>query len=213
MIYFANASTVGVRAEMMRNVRLGQIITPAERRHPIGTAWIADNSVFGGKYPGNRQFVSWLASLPYGGKCLFAVAPDVVGDHEATLHRSLPMLATLRAVCGSVAFVAQNGATPSWVPWPEFDALFLGGTTEWKLGADARELVAAARRQGKWVHMGRVNSARRFAYASAIGCHSADGTYLAFGPDVNLPRVLTWFDRTPMWDALHLFDASCTLRA
>ena len=198
MIYFANASSPLVRAEMMRNARLGQIVTPAERRRPIGTAWVADNSVFGGKYPGNRRYVSWLAGMPHGSRCVFAVAPDVVGDHEATLHRSLPMLATLRAVAGSVAFVAQNGATPSWVPWPEFDVLFLGGSTEWKLGADARAMVTAARRQGKWVHMGRVNSSKRFAYAAAIGCHSADGTFLARGPDVNLPRVLSWFNATPL---------------
>ena len=199
MLYFANASSPLVRGEMRRNPRLGQIVTPAEGRAPIGTAWIADNSVFGGKYPGNRQYISWLMRKPHGQYCLFAVAPDVVGDHEATLHRSLPMLASLRAVAGSVAFVAQNGATPSWIPWPEFDALFIGGTTEWKLGAEARQVAAAARRQGKWVHMGRVNSAKRFAYASSIGCHSADGTFLARGPDTNLPRMLTWFDRVPMW--------------
>ncbi len=78
-----------------------------------------------------------------------------------------------------------------------FDVLFIGGTTEWKLGAEARAMVSAARRQRKWVHMGRVNSLRRFVYADSIGCHSADGTFLAFGPDVNLPRVRKWFAAVP----------------
>ena len=52
--------------------------------------------------------------------------------------------------------------------------------------------TAEAKRRGKQVHMGRVNSARRYRYAEAIGCDSADGTYIAFGPDVNLPKVLAW---------------------
>jgi hypothetical protein len=33
---------------------------------------------------------------------------------------------------------------------------------------------------------------RRLRYATSIGCHSADGTFLAFGPDRNLPRLLGW---------------------
>jgi hypothetical protein len=31
--------------------------------------------------------------------------------------------------------------------------------------------------------MGRVNSLKRLRYASAIGCDTADGTYVAFAPD------------------------------
>ncbi|MGW0628476.1 hypothetical protein [Streptomyces sp. NPDC002758] len=30
--------------------------------------------------------------------------------------------------------------------------------------------------------------------AQAFGCTSADGTYLAFGPDTNLPRLLAWMN-------------------
>jgi hypothetical protein len=40
--------------------------------------------------------------------------------------------------------------------------------------------------------MGRVNSLRRHRYAAAIGCDSADGTYLTRGPDENLPKLLGW---------------------
>lgn len=28
----------------------------------------------------------------------------------------------------------------------------------------------------------------------AEGCHSVDGTFLTFGPDVNLPRLMSWLD-------------------
>jgi EAL domain-containing protein (putative c-di-GMP-specific phosphodiesterase class I) len=78
------------------------------------------------------------------------------------------------------------------LPWTQFDVLFVGGTTEWKLGLEARGLVAEAKRRGKHVHMGRVNSEKRLRYAAAIGCDSADGTCLTRGPDVNLPKVLAW---------------------
>lgn len=54
-----------------------------------------------------------------------------------------------------------------------------------------RELIAA-KRIGKWVHMGRVNSGKRYRYAEAIGCDSVDGSYLRFGPDTNLPKLLSW---------------------
>jgi hypothetical protein len=40
--------------------------------------------------------------------------------------------------------------------------------------------------------MGRVNSGRRWQYAEALGCDTVDGTFLAFGPDENLPRLRSW---------------------
>jgi hypothetical protein len=50
----------------------------------------------------------------------------------------------------------------------------------------AHRLGAETKRRGKWLHMGRVNSARRFAIAELMGCDSVDGTYLTYGPDTNL---------------------------
>jgi hypothetical protein len=52
--------------------------------------------------------------------------------------------------------------------------------------------------------MGRVNSQERLRYARHIGCDSVDGTYLAFGPDRNLPRLLGWMaevnDQGLLWE-------------
>jgi hypothetical protein len=33
--------------------------------------------------------------------------------------------------------------------------------------------------------------------AKRMGCDSADGTFLAYGPDVNLPRLLSWLCEPP----------------
>lgn len=181
----------------MRNGMLGMIATPAAGNAvPEGVAWCADNGVYGGTYPGDREYLDWLAARAHLlHRCCFAVAPDVVGDAAATLERSAPMLPLIRHLGYPVALAAQNGIENLAVPWDAFDVLFIGGSTAWKLGAHARAVVAEARHRGKWIHMGRVNSEGRLRYAHAIGCHSADGTYLAFGPDTNLPQLLAWLRR------------------
>ncbi len=195
VLYFANPSSQKVR-DAMRKELLGYIDTPAQgnKREP-GVAWVADNGCFGKGYPGDIQYIAWLlANRDDAGTCLFATAPDVVGDAKETLKRSKPFLPVIRALGYPVALVAQDGLENLTVPWDSFDALFIGGSTEWKLGKHARNLVTEAKRRGKHVHMGRVNSKTRYRYAEAIGCDSVDGTYLAFGPDENLPKLLSWVD-------------------
>lgn len=198
----------------MRAGFIGQIVTPAAGNAVVDQAeYIIDNSAFAGKYPGNAAFLAYIKRLPGRTRCRFAVAPDVVCDAPGTLARSLPMLDPIRALV-PVAYVAQNGATDGNLPWNRFDALFLGGDTAWKLGAEARGLAAAARDRGKWLHMGRVNSHRRMRYAEFIGCDSVDGTYLAFGPDINLPRLLGWVATGDVQPSLQVteWEAACTPR-
>jgi hypothetical protein len=173
---------------------IGMIATPAAGNAvPDGVDWCADNGVFGGAYPGDAAYLAWLADRQHlTTRAAFAVAPDVVGDAAATLARSVPLLPAIRGLGFRAALAAQNGLEHLTVPWDDFDVLFLGGDTAWKLGPHARALTAEALNNGKRVHMGRVNSGQRLRYAHAIGCHSADGTYLAFGPDRNLPQLLAW---------------------
>jgi hypothetical protein len=146
-------------------------------------------------------YLAWLDKLPRD-RCLFATAPDVVGDAVATLERSAPMLPRIRAMGFSAALVAQDGLESLPVPWESFDCLFMGGTTAWKLSEDAYRLMAAAKARGLWVHAGRVNSLRRLRAMEMGGADSADGTFLKFGPDVNLPRVVAWLDALKRQPAL-----------
>lgn len=170
------------------------IETPKQGRDqvPPGARWCADNGCFGKGYPGDHAWWEWLDQHPGRDRCAFAVAPDVVADAVATLDRSLPWLPRIRGLGIPAAYVAQDGLEDHPPPWDALDVLFLGGTTEFKLGPIARAAAAEARARGKSVHMGRVNSEKRLRYAAAIGCDSADGTYIAHGPDVNLPHVLAW---------------------
>lgn len=76
----------------------------------------------------------------------------------------------------------------------EFDCLFIGGTTEWKLSPNNRQLCRTALENGKWLHMGRVNSMRRMTLAKFWGCHSVDGTQLTYAPDARLEQLERWLD-------------------
>jgi NADPH:quinone reductase-like Zn-dependent oxidoreductase len=191
----------------MRAGEIGHLTTPADGRTPEeGVTWAADNGCFGAGYPGDDGWFAWLtrlASRADPDRCLFAVAPDVVhrvdghvlGDAAATLTRSRPWLARIRSLGLPAALVAQDGLEELDVPWDEFDVLFIGASTEWKLSSHAIQLAADATAHGKRVHVGRVNSHRRLRWATAIGADSVDGTFLAFGPDINLRRLRRWLAR------------------
>ena len=190
----------------MRDGALGFIDTPRQgNRRPPDVTWCADNGRYGKGWPGHEAWFAWLvdnaADAP---SCAFAVAPDVVGDAEATLAESMPWLPHIRRLGYPAALVAQDGLESLPVPWDDFDVLFVGGSTPWKLGPHARQLASEAKARGKRVHMGRVNSGRRYRYAHAIGCDTADGTYLTFGPDRNLPAVLAWMRGTTTQEELVL---------
>jgi hypothetical protein len=202
VIYFVNPSTQVIRDAIRERRDLGIIATPNSTRPSQwvdDARWIADNGCFGKNFNEDHWW-RWLKLRAEPSddfqhdRCLFATAPDVVGDHGATVERSAPWLARIRDLGYPAAFVAQDGATASTVPWDDLDALFLGGTTEFKLSTTARGLTGEALARGKHVHMGRVNSNRRLRLAHAWGCHSVDGTYLVFGPTVNLPKLVGWLD-------------------
>jgi hypothetical protein len=173
MIYLSGVVRPDLPA--MLTPRMGQ-------RPPEGQVWAADN----GRYASpqdytDEKYLAWLAGMP-AESCLFATAPDVWGDAVATMALSVPMLPVIRAAGYRAALVAQDGVELLPVPWDDFDALFIGGSDGWRHSDGLRDLVADAKRRGKWVHMGRVNSLRRMRYAESIGCDSADGTVLKHDP-------------------------------
>jgi hypothetical protein len=178
---------------------LAAIITPKQpNKIPPNALWCADNGCFGRGYPGDIGWFTWLHQFTTEerSRCLFAVAPDVVGDARATVERSVPWLPEIRAAGYRPAYVLQDGQDEFCPPWGLFDVAFVGGTTSWKFAAGLADLVHEAKLRGKWVHMGRVNSRARLIYAAMIGCDSVDGTYLKFGPDLNLRRMGGWVEET-----------------
>jgi hypothetical protein len=114
----------------------------------------------------------------------------VVGDAARTRELFVVWAPRVRAYGYPLAYVLQDGVDV--LPWHEVDAVFVGGTTEFKLSATARRCVHEAKMRGKWVHMGRVNSRRRLREAEAMGVDSVDGTYVSRWPKVGLPRMTAW---------------------
>lgn len=170
-----------------------------------GVVWAADNGRFNNpeKYTDSR-YLNWLSKQP--DNCLFATAPDVVGNHEATLSLSLPMLSIIRKEGRPVAFCAQDGAQPNTIPWNDFDVLFIGGSTKWKLSAVVGNLCREAKRHKKPIHIGRVNSWQRLKAVTVIGADSVDGTYIKFGPDINTPKLLAWLNELSRQPILEYYE-------
>ena len=175
----------------MRTPNMGNKVEP-------GPAWGADTGCYskkGVKAFNEAKYLGWL-SRQDAATCLFATAPDRVGDSRATIELARPVLPKIRALGLPAAFILQEGAEfdPSLRPeWDEFDCLFIGGETEeWKLSKGVAALVREAKARGKWVHMGRVNTLTRYRGALAMGCDSVDGTMIAWGPSVNIPKLRNW---------------------
>lgn len=177
---------------------IGVMMTPNMGNDATGIAtwpyWAADNGCFtAGDSFDLEVYLTWLAKLSiYAGSCLFATGPDVVCDAAATWERSRDVLPTIRQLGYSAALVAQNGIGDGPIDWTAFDVLFIGGDDAWKDGPAADDLMREAKRRGKWVHVGRVNSRRRLRLMQQSKADSADGTYLSFGPDKNLPKLARW---------------------
>lgn len=158
----------------------GMLCTFADGAHPrhadfCGAPWAADNFAFSGfdavKFL--RRLEAWQE---WKSTCLWVAVPDVVGDAEATWARFEEWEGCIQALGYPLALVAQDGLENNPIPWERFNALFIGGSTEWKLSGVCAEIIYEAQVRGKWVHMGRVNSAKRLNYASALKCDSVDGS-------------------------------------
>jgi hypothetical protein len=156
--------------------------------HKRGYRWAADNDAFTNW--NESAYLRMLDTIRDMPGCLFVTAPDVVANAAATLRlfeQWLPQLARY-----PVALVAQDGLTVTDTPWDEIAALFIGGSSEWKMGDEAHTLALEAKRRGLWLHMGRVNTRQRFRWAKSIGCDSVDGSSFSKFRRTHLPWALQW---------------------
>jgi hypothetical protein len=141
----------------------------------LEASWAMDNDCFK-SLKRTALTKMWKANQPYSKTCLWATVPDVVGNAGATLARFREWSPVVRSFGYPLAFVAQDGIEETQVPWKEFDCLFLGGSTEFKVGPVAERYAKEAKQRGKSVHVGRVNTPKRLLYAASIGADSVDGT-------------------------------------
>ena len=154
----------------------GQLLTPLTRYANAGVTFAIDNGAF------SRFDAKGFANLikrnePSKDRCLFVTIPDVVGSGRRTLE--VWRRRSLFCQHWPLAFVAQDGVEDLEIPWDELDCLFVGGRDPWKDSQSSLDLVKTAKLLGKHVHVGRVNTHRRFELFSSLGADTCDGSGVA----------------------------------
>src|SRR5262245_60862035 len=128
---------------------VGHLVVPAQRNKASSLRlrprlWAMDNGAYTGLDVAAymrmlEQFMESHCRAP----CLFVTAPDVVADADATLAMWPFWSRVLRGLGYPVAFVLQDGIGTR-TPWPECDAVFVGGSTYFKLSGEVRCLMGLA---------------------------------------------------------------------
>lgn len=167
--------------------KIGLLISPDGWRVPkFKMAYALDNGCF--KRWDHDGFFHMLRKATMIHKPLWVCVPDAVADAETTIRRWDKYSKRISNMGFNLAFVAQDGMTPADVPVAAH-AVFIGGSTEWKLN-NADKFKGAA----KWLHIGRVNTAARLAWAKHIGADSVDGTGFFRGDKAQTNAFIEFFE-------------------
>ena len=118
------------------------------------------------------RFVEYIEKLGSGAD--FIIAPDIVGGGLESLRLTESWLSRLP---GLRLVAVQDGMTPGDVAplLSESVGIAVGGSTEWKLST-LHQWGELASLHGCYLHVLRVNSAKRMALCVAAGADSCDGT-------------------------------------
>lgn len=174
------ASRTGTRRNLaaLREAGWRLLVTPACVRTE-GFSHALDNgawSAFCQQKPWDeRAFCMALSKV--GSTADFTVAPDIVAGGMQSLDLSLKWLPRLLDSTSRVLIAVQDGMSATDVEPYLSDrvGIFVGGSTEWKLSS-LPQWSRLSLRVGSYLHVGRVNSARRIRLCALHSVHSVDGT-------------------------------------
>jgi hypothetical protein len=189
--------------------RLGILLTPsngnAEWWQPEHT-WACDNDCFRAlDAPAYLRMVARVAG--FKSRPSWIACPDAVGDMGETWRRYTIWSRVLLEMGLPVALVMQDGLERlKWrarLPstWDELSAVFVGGSTAWKLSDEAGQLTLQAHERGLKVHYGRVNTFRRILWLGRgirdgrLWCDTFDGTGFSAYGDKRIPLAIKWIDK------------------
>ena len=154
------SATGSLRAEGFQYALDNGAWTAYQQRHPFDV----------------KRFEVALARMGAGAD--WTVVPDVVAGGLESLRFSLSWLPRVLAASPLALLAVQDGMAVDDV-LPHIvggrTGIFVGGSTEWKLRT-IDEWAGVGRLAGCWVHVGRVNSARRISACAVAGVTSFDGT-------------------------------------
>jgi hypothetical protein len=159
--------------EQFHNISAGNKVT---------AKFALDNGCYSGKFD-EKKFDVYLDKIADKKHlCLFLVMPDAMCDPVGTMNLWRKYYDKYKA--WPLAFVAQDGQEA--MPYPpddEWQCLFIGGSTEWKMSQGAKRCIQYAVDKGKHVHIGRINSYRRFKHFACLpggDWFTCDGTQQRF---------------------------------
>lgn len=153
----------------------GILTAPHHRGVPIeiknGKPWGADLGCLEGPAYVKRgnlgKSLEWLKTVMglYAIQCLFIAGFDIVANAKQTLEAYFEYKNYFEG--WPFAYVAQDGSENYPIP-DDCQTVFVGGSTAWKESTEAASVIARAVEAGKHVHIGRVNTMRRYKLFRAL---------------------------------------------
>ena len=171
------------------NVDFWQLRTPLTQYALAGVPYGLDNGCFSVFH--EQRWLRLLADARKT-KPVFVCLPDIVGDARRTLELSKYFYDATNGL--PRALVLQDGIGDFSIDWENLDAVFVGGSDAFKVSGEAMSACKAAKILGKWVHVGRVNTANRVEKWIGIA-DSIDGSGIS-KYDHMLESVLSIIDGT-----------------
>lgn len=191
MIAYASRTGTKRNLEALRRAGWHLLVSLEGVQRTEGFPYGLDNGAWA-RFQQGRPFVesAFRAGLvKLGRDADWVVIPDIVMGGAASLEMSLRWMRVVLDETGRGLIAVQNGMTAKDVqPFlGERVGIFVGGDTRWKeqtIGVWSE----LGRRVGCWVHVGRVNTARRIRICTSEGATSFDGSS-ASRFAVNVPRL------------------------
>lgn len=182
MRYLIDKQTEDVQRKLSQypDLVVGQLLTPLSRYKNWGGTFGIDNGAFSGL---DRE--GWFRLLNKNidqiENCCFVAIPDIVGNARRTneLFGQITQERETHAWGTKWCLVLQDGHEDMHIDWHlhKQRALFVGGTDRFKDSAAAYDIVKTAKAIGGiHIHVGRVNTWKRYKAYWKIGADTCDGS-------------------------------------
>lgn len=186
MMAYASRTQTRRNVAALKAAGWGWIVGPLD--HGAGELNGMPHALDNGAWPAFQTGTQWNEAAfvravgRFGPTADFIVVPDVVADCGASLRltdRWLPELLARPDISHvPLLIAAQDGMSfddlQARMPQQRV-GLFIGGSSEWKPAAII-PYGRWAKAQGRYVHVGRVNTAKRIRLCAAANVNSIDGT-------------------------------------
>ena len=177
MKYLIDKSPKILKEKIRSSFVVGQLLTPLTAYSHWGGIYAIDNGAFS-EFREDKHKRLIKRQKNKRSSCLFVTCPDIVGSGRRTLelfkyrNRWIPLE-------WPIAFVAQDGSEDLPIPWEKIKAIFIGGKDPWKDSQASADIVKTAKILGVHVHVGRVNTPKRFIHFHELGADTCDGSGIA----------------------------------